>query len=322
MSPEHTNESLAGLRQEIKDVSDAVKELCRTTLEGFKATNLRLDDLKTKLNVAPERQRPASPAPTRREALRLLAVPIAIVAILFLYGQNEVAEKLGLMSLAIMFAFYVVLWPFRTGLDRVSYSLIFMLLLLASWLALGSPSAPWSRASWNVISQNPYILILTIFLTLLIILLICIGVYVGASQPDTAWYKKEQQRLRGNWPNVVMSTAALSFAWFCLVWVPAWWKQNDEPSDHAKAWFLGLWTLGVPVFFFIEWYLTVGADSTDTESAEFKTYEKNREAGQRVWLAIAALLTLLYFGDHLKNPLQKDVNELRERLAKVEQTKK
>jgi hypothetical protein len=109
-----------------------------------------------------------------------------------------------------------------------------------------------------------------------------------------AWITKEWKRLLDRRWNVFLTLIALGFAGVSLFYVPSHWKGDDA----TKAVFLGIWTIGIPVFFFLQWYFTPQPD------------EKGADVGQKVWLAIASFLTLIYFGDHLKNPAQERVRAL------------
>jgi hypothetical protein len=114
-----------------------------------------------------------------------------------------------------------------------------------------------------------------------------------ATTPEN-WFKKEWIHLRQRKWNVVMTAIALGFAAYCLFVVPS----QSKDDDATKAVFLGLWTIGIPAFFFLAWYFATEHD------------EKGAEYGQKFWLAVASFLTLIYFGDHLKNPTREDLGKL------------
>jgi hypothetical protein len=65
----------------------------------------------------------------------------------------------------------------------------------------------------------------------------------------------------------------------------------------TKLALLGIWTLGVPVYFAIEGAFRM---PSNPESQEAKNYKEGRDLAQKCWLAVAAFLGVICFGDYYK----------------------
>lgn len=61
-----------------------------------------------------------------------------------------------------------------------------------------------------------------------------------------------------------------------------------------KTVLLVLWSVGIPTYFFFEWFIL---DTQDTAKPEYKD---GCEKAQRAWLAVSATLGLLVVGDYYK----------------------
>jgi hypothetical protein len=95
------------------------------------------------------------------------------------------------------------------------------------------------------------------------------------------------------YPRSVFGLVATVFAAVCL------WLPRYNPTDYTKAVYLGVWTLGIPLFFLAEWYF-LRIPITVPEDPRFVSYKESRELARNLWLAVASFLTLIYFGEYLK----------------------
>jgi hypothetical protein len=122
-----------------------------------------------------------------------------------------------------------------------------------------------------------------------------------------------------------LSTVAALYAIFCLSWVPC-----CVEDDRWRALFLGIWVIGVPLYFVLEWHVQDDPDFNDPDHVKVKRYEKNRDAARSVWLAVASFLTFLYFGEYVKRvavdqrtqieaKTDAQLKKLEQRLQKLEQ---
>ena len=97
---------------------------------------------------------------------------------------------------------------------------------------------------------------------------------------------------------VFMGWGTIVFLLLSLVLVPFGW--NIAIKDHPygikliQAIILACWTLGVPIWFWIEFHW-IG--STIQDQGDFKY---SQELSSKVWLAASSVLFLLYFWKDLK----------------------
>jgi hypothetical protein len=107
---------------------------------------------------------------------------------------------------------------------------------------------------------------------------------------------------------VVVASIAALFAAVCLIVVPVWYADDAG----LKAALLSIWTIGVLLWFFVDYhYLIPLAARAKPESDFMNRYKAGKELGEKVWLAIAAVLLGLYFGDIFKSRDSTAVDELR-----------
>jgi hypothetical protein len=113
--------------------------------------------------------------------------------------------------------------------------------------------------------------------------------------------------------------AVVPFLLFSLS-LPFW--SNSLPSccssDVVKAITLGIWTIGIPAWYLYEWTWIEPNIYTNLEGNDAKSYKEGRDLSQKLWLAVAAFLTLVYFGDQLKPSNKEEIKKLEERISNLE----
>ena len=113
-------------------------------------------------------------------------------------------------------------------------------------------------------------------------------------------------------PQIVLTRAlrtayvGLALCLFVALFLPDWYR--------LKAILLGLWTIGIPVFYLFEWSLT---KFRSTDTAQYKFYVEGRELSQKLWLAIASFLTLIFFGEYLKGVSKAELDPMEMQIKKL-----
>jgi len=92
---------------------------------------------------------------------------------------------------------------------------------------------------------------------------------------------------------------AAVYGTLCLTVVPYLkYHYGYVLSDYSRAILLGVWTLGVPAYFLIEWAYLVPR-GIDIDSKEIKEFKEGREVAKNFWLAVGTMMTLVFFGSQL-----------------------
>lgn len=72
----------------------------------------------------------------------------------------------------------------------------------------------------------------------------------------------------------------------------------DQKFDTVKKVILAVWTLGVPCWFAYEFWWVYRCYGNHSKE-EFEIFKHGQELANRIWLALVAVLSILYFGREL-----------------------
>lgn len=86
----------------------------------------------------------------------------------------------------------------------------------------------------------------------------------------------------------VITTLAIIFAFGSLFF----WSA----PDWAKKLVLAIWTVVPPIWFLVEWQVLLKSGA-GKDKEWFERFKHSQELASKVWLAVAAVLAALYFGD-------------------------
>ena len=85
-----------------------------------------------------------------------------------------------------------------------------------------------------------------------------------------------------------------------------------------RAVLLGIWIIGIPLFFLLEWHF-LKIEISEPPNKKFVIYKESRELARNLWLAVASFLTLIYFGEYLKSAASEKLQALETQLKQTEQ---
>ena len=107
------------------------------------------------------------------------------------------------------------------------------------------------------------------------------------SQP-LSWVISFSEYTWRHWISFATFVVAVAFAIYCL------WFFGNAPNEQKRAhvWLLGVWGLGPPAFFFLEYYFLW----KQADTAQQQRLKAGRELAQPFWAAVGVLLALLYQG--------------------------
>jgi hypothetical protein len=98
-----------------------------------------------------------------------------------------------------------------------------------------------------------------------------------------------------------------------LAAVSVFWVRFED--EWGRALVLGLWMVGIPAIFFLDWYFfspdAIGAQTPKSDG-------KGAEHGLKFWLAITTFLTMIYFGDYVKKTPSESLIDLDQRITRLE----
>ena len=98
----------------------------------------------------------------------------------------------------------------------------------------------------------------------------------------------DSSKKKKNWPPIKIVNTILSI--LGVIFALLSFKLLDKYSNY-KIQILAVWYLVPPICFFIEWILF---DEEDFEM-DFEQFKYSQKTARDIWLAVAALLALMYF---------------------------